>query len=101
MASWAQRLSRVGILVASEGSRSLLRSTAGEVQEECRGHAVAQAERDSRLGGGTLCDECVRHGVDRQGAGQAFFSVRRPHAAPGAGRVAHEAGRVTEFLPEV
>ena len=47
MASWAQRLSRVivGILVASEGSRSLLRSTAGEAQEECRGHAVAQAER--------------------------------------------------------
>ena len=89
MASWAQRLSGVivGILVASEGSRSLLRSTAGEVQEECRRHAVAQAERHqrgSRLGGGTLCDECVRHGVDRQGAGQAFFLSQATRRAPGA-----------------
>ena len=84
MASWAQRLSRVivGILVASKGSRSLLRSTAWEVQEECRGHAVAgRAAPAWHFGGGTLCDECVRHGVDRHRVGRCGAGGRHCFAS--------------------
>ena len=81
---------------AARGVTSRWESTAWEAQEECRGHAVAQAERhqrDSRLGGGTLCDECVRHGVEGKAQGRRFLSVRRRAAHA----TLHMRWAVTEF----